>query len=199
MLQGAREAGADVDQLLRDLAIDATQLEKASARISYRQHTDLVKALRDTLQDEMLGLLDRPVKPNTLKMLTYSAINARTIGGAIEIWAEAAVLLDVGLDIRWQRGNEQSLLIIERRANNRVKNQHAIEYLLFAAHRVFCWFADQLLPLASVELDYSKPGYAEEYRRLFVGAPISYNCERCSLAFRQSVLSLPNVRDFNML
>ncbi|RZV55319.1 MAG: AraC family transcriptional regulator, partial [Pseudomonadales bacterium] len=74
-----------------------------------------------------------------------------------------------------------------------------IEYLLFAAHRVFCWFADQLLPLASVELDYKKPDYADEYRRLFVGAPISYDRERCSLAFRQSVLSLPNVRDFNAL
>ncbi|MGB5325309.1 MAG: AraC family transcriptional regulator ligand-binding domain-containing protein [Pseudomonadales bacterium] len=199
MLQGAREAGINVNALLKAQGIDPALFKQPQAQLSYRQQTNLFKSVLDLMQDEMLGLLDHPVKPNTLKMLTYSAINAKTVGGAISIWTEGAMLLDLGFDIRWQRGADESLYIVERRADNHVKNQHALEHLLFVSHRVFCWLADQLLPLAWVELDYPEPDYAYEYKRLFVGAPISYQRRHCTLAFRESALMLPNVRDFEAL
>ena len=199
LLEGARLAGHDINSLLQASNLSPALLQQPGARVTYQQQSDLSLALMDLMQDEMMGLLDRPVKRNTFKMMAYGAINAETIGDANKIWVEASKVFDVGLKISSQALDQQSCYVVEQAYPGQAKNAFAIEYLLFVYHRVLCWLADQMIPIVAVELDYPEPEYAEEYRRLFLNAPISYNNSCCKMFFSNRSLAAKNVRDFTQL
>lgn len=199
MLEGARLAGHNIEEILKKSNISPRILQQPRSRITYKQQSDLALLLIDLLNDEMLGLLNKPVKSNTFKMLAYSMINAKTLGDAIEIWIEGSQIFDIGLKVSVKREDELTQYIIERHTSNQAKNPFVIEQTLFIFHRVLCWLADQRVQIMYVELDYPKPSYSEEYRRLFLNAPIRFNQKRCLLAFNDRSMALSNVRDFTQL
>lgn len=199
LIEGARQAGHDIDTLLLNSNISPALLQQPRSRVTYVQQSRLALALMELMQDEMMGLLDRPIKPHTFKMLAYGAINAKTVGDAIKIWEQATKVLDIGLQMSVQYDEQQAYCIVRQEYPGQMKNAYAIENCLFTYHRTLCWLADQMIPIEAVELEYSKPDYAEEYRRLFINAPIRYKCERSKIIFSRRVLPVKNIRDFTQL
>ena len=199
LIEGASQAGHDIDTLLLDSNISPALLQQPGSRVTYLQQSKLSLALMELMQDEMMGLLDRPIKPHTFKMLAYGAINAKTVGDAIKIWEQATKVLDIGLQMSVQYDEQQAYCTVRQEYPGQMKNAYAVEHCLFTYHRMLCWLADQMIPIAAVELEYSKPDYAEEYRRLFINAPIRYDCERSKIVFSRRVLAVKNIRDFTQL
>ena len=132
LIEGARQAGHDTDTLLLNSNISPALLQQPGSRVTYLQQSKLSLALMELMQDEMMGLLDRPIKPHTFKMLAYGAINAKTVGDAIKIWEQATKVLDIGLQMSVQYDEQQAYCTVRQEYPGQMKNAYAVEHCLFS-------------------------------------------------------------------
>ena len=65
ILQGAREQGRDIDDILRRSGISPALLESPLSRVSQTQYTALVRTLTRVTRDEFWGLCSQPVPIGT--------------------------------------------------------------------------------------------------------------------------------------
>ena len=199
LLQGAKERGYNLKQLLLDNDISPHVLEQPKARITFLQLTQIGQAVIRLMDDEYCGLLDKPQRQNSYKMACYAAIHAEDIGEAITLMMEFSNLFENSLQYSVVREKQLTICRLTRRPYSRIKNTYAIESILLTLHRTLCWFANARLPLLRVDLDYPAPAYQHEYRYLFYGSPVSFGQQYSALIFNDSDLRLKNVRDFGEL
>ena len=199
ILQGARERGYNVTQILHQVGISPNILLQARARITFEQLSRLCLTLATLLGDESFGLTDRPQRPNTFKLACYSAINAATIAEAMTIFVEFMNIMEGSLAHELVARETTSAYQLRRRPAATVKNNYAIEYTLFTIHRTLCWMANARIAILKAELDYPAPDYASEYRYVFHGAPLSFDCGHSAIVFDKRAMQLQNVRDFAQL
>lgn len=199
MLQGARESGYNVNDILAGCGISTSILREPRSRVTFKQLSDLSLALMRLLDDESYGLLPKPQRHNTFKLATYSAINADTIGKALGLISDFGNILDNGLSFSLQRGAKHTVYQLTRRTGGGIKNNYAIEHHLITIHRTLCWMADVRIALPWVNLDYPAPHYHSEYRYLFYGAPVRFARSHSALCFDKASMDLPNVRNIEQL
>lgn len=199
ILQGARDRGYNVKQILHQVGISPNILLQARSRITFEQLSHLCLTLATLLDDESFGLTDKPQRKNTYKLACYSAINAATVGEALEIFVEFMNIMQGSLAHELVARQNTCAYQLLRRPASTIKNSYAIEYMLFTIHRTVCWMANVRIPILKVELDYPAPAYASEYRYIFHGAPISFDRGYCGIVFDQRALTLQNTRDIAQL
>jgi AraC-like DNA-binding protein len=199
MLEGARQRGFNVQQILLDAGISPNILLQPRARITFEQLSRLSRSLMTLLGDENLGLADRPQRLNTYKLACYAAINAASIGEALGLLVEFMNVMEGSLvnELAFHAGGVNYQL--RRRPKSQIKNVYAIEHMLVTVHRTLCWMANIRIPIIHASLDYPAPSYASEYRYIFMGAPIAFDQPECAISFARNSLSLQNVRDIVQL
>src|SRR5215471_13616286 len=69
VLSGAREAGLDIDRLLRRAGIATDQLDRPGARLPQDQFARMIATLTRETRDELWLLCSRPIKPGTFRMM----------------------------------------------------------------------------------------------------------------------------------
>ncbi len=196
LLQGARERGYNLKQLLRDNGISPHILQQPKARVTFLQLARLGQALIQLMDDEYCGLLDKPQRQNTFKMASYAAIHAEDVGEALTLLMEFSNLFENSLQYSILSDRGVTVCRLTRRPHSRIKSSYVIESILLTLHRTLCWLANAQIPLLGVDLDYPVPSYQNEYRYLFYGAQVSFGQQYSALIFSDSDLRLKNVRGF---
>ncbi len=199
LLEGAKAKGYNVNQILRENGISPNVLLVRGSRVTFEQLAALTLALVRLLDDEFLGLTDRPVRRNTFRLSCYSVINAETLGEAMKIMTDFANIAEGALIHELQHHGQQVSYTLRRRPRRHIRNSYAMEYCMLSIHRTLNWMGNRRLPLQRVNADYAVPAYHDEYRHMFYGAPVFFDQPHSALVFPASVLGVHNVRDMKQL
>ncbi len=199
MLEGARIRGYDIEKILLENEISCDILQQSRARVTLQKYGNLSRSLMRLLDDETFGLLDKPQRQNTFKLMCYSAINAETIEEALKIFIDFMNILENSLIHTIIKGDRITTYQLTRRPDANIINSYAIEHLLVTIHRTLCWMANVRIPIIRADLDYAAPTYESEYRYLFYGAPTHFSEKMCALSFNSQANKLQNVRNSQQL
>lgn len=197
LIAGAKDQGFDVDSLLLEQGISPYQLDKERIRVTFRQLSNLSLRLVEEMQDEQIGLGLKPQPPNTFKMMMYSVINASNVGHALHILAEFSNMMQHGLHYTVIKTEQIWTLKITAETPKAIKNSYLIENLFSIFHRLLCWMANRRLNIQLVSVDYPEPCFSDEYRYVFYGAPVEYECGYYGIQLLASDCNFENTRNFD--
>jgi len=193
-LEGVAKAGVDIAPLLKNSGIPPALAKDLESHISVDQFARLNRNTRMLMNDEMYGLLARPIRVGTLQASSLNMVHARDIGEALDRFVSFNRLFDNSLTYELLSTGDQIELVIHRREGWKVLNSFAIVSSLAFPHRFLGWLANERILLNQVLLDYAPPVYADEYRQIFYGAPCLFNQQKTSIQFDRMYLNHPIVQ-----
>ncbi len=194
-VEGAREAGYDINRLMNKSGIDPALLTQAEARVPLENYLVLSRYVQGVMNDELSGLLAWPVRLGNFWISGLLAVHSRTLGQALERLAQFSNLHENSLKHELRLTKGQAEFIISRRANMRVLNILAIKFVLTFTHRFAGWLANERLILNQVKLDFRPPHYGWEYTHAFYGAPVLFRQSHNSITFDRGYLERPVVQN----
>lgn len=161
-----------------------------AARVTERQFATLYRALAIALDDEMLGLYGRPLRPGALKFTCLGLLGATGLEQALHRWTQFLRLLqdDVGLEVR--RDGALCRVALVPCPGAPARSPLAADLMLKLIHGVASWLVGRALPLDHVDFAFERPAFAAEYRTLYPG-PVRFEQPASALAFAASCLALP--------
>lgn len=194
MLSGARAHGESCDAFLGDAGIAPELLAQGSARVTADQYVALFRSLTERRNDELLGLLSRPLKRGSLALVVRSTLGSGTIEVAMRRAAHTFGLLqdDVALEAVRDGGLAGWALRLVDPANPRPFFLH--EMLLRVFWRLLAWLAGGKLQAARFDFAYSSPEYAGSYGKIFP-APLHFGRKQSAFWFDATLLQQPVRRD----
>lgn len=197
--RGVEQAGHDPIELLEKSQISPALLADELARVSLRQFIEFTHFVIEQLDDEAFGLLDRPRRRGSSKLLSLALLHCKNIEEAMVQSQDFHNALDNTLFHRFSIQEDLATYAIDLFPGSAIKSTYAIESSLLSAHRFSCWLAKRRFPLTKVTLSFSAPYYAREYRDLFYGAPVLFDQPHNSLQFDISYLQLTNKQNLKTL
>lgn len=196
---GAKAAGYDLSRILADCDIPPALLSQPRGRVPLDPFIALIQRLMRVMDDEALGLLERPQRLGTYSMVARAVLHATDLGSAMQLFARYYNLLDSGLISYVETHGDRTIYGLRRRSAAAVRSNYAVESAAMTGHRFFCWLCRARIPIVAVELDYPAPPWAEEYRYLFYRAPVIFNQPETRLSLRSADMALPVRQDISSL
>ena len=193
-LEGARLAGFDINRLLRKSDIEPRLLEQSDYRIPLEKFVRLSRYTAGNMNDEFLGLLNKPVRLGTFHTMALTAVHAQNIEQAFQRAIAFNNLFDNSLHLSMTVRGKQTEFTVTRNTDKPVLNNFAIEFMLGTHHRFIGWLANQRIILNQVKLDYPEPIHNSEYPYIFYGAAVLFEQNSISLLFDSSYLKLKIVK-----
>lgn len=195
-LAGAKQAGIDIDRLLRKSDIDPAQLiEHPDRRIPLDQFVLLSRYAAGVMNDEIAGLFEKPMRLGHFRAMALTSVHAKTIGGAFVRSIELYNLFENSITYTIEEQGDQVIFQAHRIPGHKVLNTYAIESALTVQHRFMGWLANERIILNQVTVDYPAPEYAKEYQYMFYDAPVAFNQDSITLRFDKHFLSRPIVQN----
>lgn len=191
LISGGKLQGYDVDQFLRNCNIDPKILSEDRARISAMQFARLAKNLVLAMQDEQTGHLPRPLKPGAFAMICQSVIKCDTLEEVFRRVVDFYNLFDLGLTAKLVVENDKAAFELVPSESDFEYDVFTYESNLLIFYRFANWMTRQYIPLEQVELNYSPPIPADEYRTLFFSNTLKFNQNVNRLIFKSSFLKAP--------
>lgn len=190
ILNGAQCSDIEPAAVLQKAAINQAIFIEPRNRISLEEYAAIAESQMEILNDETLGLFDKPQKTGSFKHLTQSCINLNSLGEAIENSIELINLLDHPVSIEWVRGKKHSILRLNTQSQ-RPTTFTGIEYFMSALYRFFCWLSDAKIDPVRIEFSHAKQIYTEEYFHFFLGSELGFNGKHNQITFTNSILNSP--------
>lgn len=184
---------------MEESGISRRVIDSPNLRITLKQLAKLSITLIDVLDDELYGLLEKPMRRGTFKLASMSAIAGDTITESLQLHAEFMNLLentwyhDVSV-----RDECVSYRLVQREGAT-LHHRIALEYIYSTLYRSLCWMANQRLQLRRVDLSVESPKFPERYRYMFYDAPLRFAQKQSGLIFTKTALDTANIRDKNAL
>lgn len=189
VLRHAREAGVDTQALLRRQRIPPRLLTEPLARISVQQFADLQTSTMQAMGDESLGYAQRRMPLGTWDMMCHAVINSRTLGQALHRYCRFFQIMGDGMPMSLtQDGDEARITMLTPPAGD---GAYFDELSLLNTHRFACWLTQEELPLREVRFRHAMSARASDYRVMFLGNPVSFAQDECSLVLSSSLLERP--------
>lgn len=198
-LVGARDAGYDVNALLKSSGISPALLQRPLARVHLDGFVSLIQQLIQLMDDELLGLLPQPQRVGSFALVARSSLHERNLFDALDCYVRSGNLLQNGLVLSLEQHTDNVIVSLRRRTGSHVRSLYLVESMLMTLHRYLCWLGRVRIPLVRVELDYSEPRWSAEYRYVFFGAPVHFEREEIRLHMRRQDLETDVRRDLPAL
>lgn len=198
-LIGARHAGYDVQRVLKSCGIAPPLLEQPRARVPMDSFVQLLQTLMRLMDDEALGLLDRPQRLGCFNLIARSTLHEADLGGAMQCYVQSTNLFNDGLIHYMTRSGDQVVFGLRVSQGVHLRSTYILESAVMTAHRYFCWLCRERIGVSLVELNYAAPAWEDEYRFLFFGAPVRFNQPEIRVWMDANVLALPVQQDAETL
>jgi len=195
LLEGAALKGYNPEEILRVQGLPPQILTNPKLRIPTIKFAELCHTITLLLRDEACGLLAKPQKLGTFKLLIRASLSSDNIRESLSIWRDSLNLLDGSVSAYTGFNEDGGYLAFNCEKHEGIKSHYYIETLLITAHRSQCWLANEFLPIERVDLSYPEPAFSEEHRFLFYGAPVKFNQKRNAIHFSSKTLEIGCHRD----
>lgn len=198
LLEGATGRGVDERVVLETAGVHPDILVNLKTRISIQIYYRILSAIREHLQDEMMGFLDRPVPPRAFPVMCEAAVGYQTFEEVIRFANDFYGLLTD--EFRWhvERDSKESIatLSISFKRDVSEYRRFIIEFLMVATYRFQGWLIGEHFPLHSVHFTFSEPEITEKYHYL-LSNQVFFDADRNKMVFDAGVLSRPVIRNRN--
>lgn len=194
VLRNTLRRGVDPLPLLRRHRITPRLLREPHARIAIERFADLQVATMQALGDETLGYGERPMPLGSWTMMCHAVIGSATLGQALSRFCRFYGLFDLGLAPVFEM--DAGIARVRLQAADPVDvDAYLKELLLFTAHRFGSWLVQEHLPLQRATLDYPPAAQPDDYRRMFLANPVTFDCASCTLQFAADLMERPVVQN----
>jgi len=163
----------------------------AQTKVSIAQYSDFHLRLRQALDDEMLGLLPKPVPLGSQKVLCQMLRHSPDLITALEHYNRFySLFLDAGqslLDLSQLRENHCISLLLSSPLSHQAMYQQSV---FLALLKIPAWLAGKKLPVAGLTFDFTAMPFDNEFSYLYGIVP-QYDCGQTRLQFAEGSLSYP--------
>jgi AraC-like DNA-binding protein len=173
MLSGARARGLDCEPFLADAGIDHSLLAQSGARVTADQYVALFQSLTDRLDDDLLGLLSRPLKRGSFALIVRSAAGEDTLALAMRRAGRTFGLLQNDVTLQWVEAGPLVGLSLRFNDADAARLVFLHELLLRSFWRLLAWLAGGRLPAERFDFAFANPPYAGSYGKIFP-APLRF-------------------------
>ncbi|RDE24402.1 AraC family transcriptional regulator [Motiliproteus coralliicola] len=194
-LLGAQAAGIDIDQVLRKQELDPALLHQPEGRIAVEKVVAMQRYCNGKLNDEVTGLLAKPLRLGHFRMMALCAVNAASLEEALERCIAFYNLFENSFYYRFERQKGQARLWLEPIPDQPIQDPFAVDFLLSVFHRFIGWLGNHRIVLNQVKMAFPPPEYLKEYQYTYYGAPVLFNQPLNGLSFDEGYLKHPVVQN----
>jgi AraC-like DNA-binding protein len=194
ILSGARARGLACDEFLEDAGIGPELLQQVGARVTADQYAALLRSLIDRLDDEVIGLLSRPLPRGSFALIARSALGAGTLEVALRRVARTFRLLQDDVVLEPVRDGALAGLSLRFHNPTTARSVYVHELLLRIFWRLLAWLAGGRLPAARFDFAFESPSYAGSYAKIFPAA-LQFQQHQSAFWFDAATLRQPVRRD----
>lgn len=181
-------AGVDVDEFLGDLSMDRSKVENSNERINIAVYDRVQEKAVEALKDPALGLhLGESTSPSALGLLGHLIISAPTILDAFRVFFKYHRIVSDAEPSGLSIDGDFATLSYDFPRSTPICNRIRAEFGLVQACSLGQSMLGTKLKPVKVFFEHEKPGYTEEYERVF-GAPIYYNQPKTQIMFPVELL-----------
>ncbi len=180
--------------VLEAAGIAPERLAESGSRVTAAQCVALFSVLVDTLGDECLGQLSRPLRRGSFALVARSTLGAPSLAVAMRRAAKSFNLLqdDVVLACAQEPALRGITLVVHDASLARQNFLH--ELLLRVFWRLLVWLHGGRLVPRRFDFSFKQPAYAADYARIFP-APLRFGQPHSGVWFDAAALAEPVRRD----
>lgn len=189
----ARQSGYFREELLRDAGLDLHDVVTGQGRSSAEAFGTWLAALWRENDDESGGFFPNRVKSGTFAMSMHAVISAGNLRRALLRSGQFYRLMGDYLKIDLFEQGEEAHLVLNIDTPDTGDYRVYYDAMLVLWLRWASWMIAQPLILDRVNVPFSQPDYAEEYRYMYQ-CPVYTDQTDCRAVFNRRVLDSPLVR-----
>jgi AraC-like DNA-binding protein len=188
----AKEAGIELEPLLKKAALTRHQIEDPAARLRVRDQISFLNLAADALQDDLFGFhLAQPADLREMGVLYYVAASSEMMGEALQRAARYSLTVNEGMPLKYIDGRDVGITI-DYIGVSRHLDRHQIEFLVTVLVRA-CWQLTGLRLVPSrVSLTHRREGGCPEFSAFF-GCEVEFGAAVDEFAFASTINHMPVV------
>ncbi|MCB1386338.1 MAG: AraC family transcriptional regulator ligand-binding domain-containing protein [Nitratireductor sp.] len=194
MLAGAAAAGASDQDIWKKSGLHDQEDRALRRGLDVPGYVHLSRAVTTTINDEFMGLANRPQPIGVFALVAAHASHARTVGDAGTRIAHFFDLMDNSFRFSFVEKSQEGQFRIGRIPGHRIHNELLPETILLTVHRLIAWLGGQYEAISQVWFDYSRPGHAGVYEQFFLGAMATFDRDSCGFSISGKTLGRPILR-----
>ncbi|PKO31897.1 MAG: AraC family transcriptional regulator [Betaproteobacteria bacterium HGW-Betaproteobacteria-7] len=176
--------------LIEKAGIAPLLLEEGSARVTAEQFSILYRLVARELDDELPGMFARPVRGGAFKLLCLSMLDSTSLRIAIYRLSRFMRLVVDDFSVDLSVHGDLVRVALMPSGTTPVLKVFAQEVMLKLIHGVVSWLVGRKMPVARVDLSYSRPEHASVYVFLYPGAAC-FDQAQTALYFEAKDLEAP--------
>lgn len=198
ILQGARQQGLDLKDLLEKAGIPRDLISQPRARVTQAQYSRLMVLMSRTMRDEFWGLCSHPLAPGSFASCCRILAHAPNLGEALRAGFRYfhPLLTDFTPRLRIRDGMVFCELQDCVRPND--AQRYAKRVFLFFSYGLACWLIEKKIPLFAVHYLEDDSQVQTEAMRLFQ-APVVYVRENMGYSFSSQWLETPILQNIQTI
>lgn len=165
----------------------------ADPTVSKEQFAVLFKHLTYQLEDELPGLLSKPLRCGAMKYAALSVITAPTLAVALRRLARYLNLVIPDFEVSFEPGDTSSAIVFTEAETANALKTMAFALMFKMLHGLASWLVEHYLPVESANFSFCPPAYANDLRQLFPGQ-VCFGAERSELIISSRLLELAVLR-----
>ena len=192
-LSGVCAKQGDFGALLDQAGIDSGVLDDQNMRVPSASFTRLILLIRETLQDEFLGLSRTPCPVGAFAMMCHACMSCETLGQALERCIRFLGLVTHSIGLSLHQKEDEVALTLKHEGTEGLDDRFLIETLLVSLVRWSSWMIDRHIVLRQVDFAFDEPAHRDEYLQIFPCC-CRFNRRTTTLYFSSSYLAAPVVQ-----
>lgn len=179
--------GIDPAPLLAQAGLPA-QVDQPVSNVQFAR---LWWLIAQAMQDEVMGLTARPMRPGGFAMMCHAILHTGTLERALRraLRFLALMLEDPQGALQVQEGRAE--IVLTDQGGPRAAFAYRTYWLVLMG--VACWLVGRRIPLRGLDFRCTAPGDRQDYHQFF-GAPVQFGQPVTRLVFDAAHLSLPVIR-----
>lgn len=201
ILQGAIKNSINVDELIGDIISFADLSRQDSAtHITLIQYADIISRLTQTLDDDFIGMLDRPVPRRTFAAWCYAINGCKNL---YEVVDYSNLFISLFSDqISWIcEGHEKGAvkLILNFRATEGLNNRFMMMSLMLIPLRVMGWFINEKIKLKKVTFGFEESSGDKLNLQYLLNSELEFGASENCLIFDERYMTENLVSNYQQI
>ena len=188
VLKHTVEHDLDPVSLLRKNRISPRLLLEDNARLSIERFADLQVSTMLAMKDEALGYAERRMPIGCWSMMCHAVIGSENLGQALTRFCRFYQLFEFGVHPHLEERDQVAVIRLEQVDKAPETNPYLNELVLFNVHRFSSWLVQEHLPILQVELAYPPAANPADYRHMFLGNPVKFDCDSTHMTLGKELL-----------
>jgi AraC-like DNA-binding protein len=187
----AKEAGIDLNILLKKAGLTVHQLEDPGVRLKVRDQISFLNLAADALQDDLLGFhLAQPPDLREMGLLYYVSVSSDILSEALHRAARYSRIANEGVSLKYIEGRD-ACITFDYVGVSRYLDRHQIEFFVTTLVRMCRQLTGLRLEPTRVRLAHRRENCSELFE--FLGSDIEFGAGIDEIAFSTSVKRMPVV------